>query len=220
MRIRTLAAIGAALGLSACAAEFSPIAFFAICAPPAPDATAGACVYPATCANSFAGTPLLDATTAGTDFRLSFQITNPLVNNADNANGRVNTNDAIVQSYEIQYPGTSLATVTVPAAVTVPTAGTAGALVPLIPAQYFPMLAPPGSATTTLTLNLRAHGVLASQDPFTTAWFQVPVKICSGCLDFNVCGTGSVLLASCPSSVAGAISPGQSAGILCSSVAQ
>jgi hypothetical protein len=219
MKIRTLAATILALGLSACSAEFAPVAIYSICAPPQPDATSGACVYPATCEAGFAGTPLLDVTTAQVDFQLPFQINNALTNNASVENSRINTNDAFIQSLEMTYSGATLQPWSVSQAITVPTAGSSGALLRLIPVQYFPALVPPGSSTTSLVISVRARGILASQDSFTTAWFQVPVTICAGCLDFNVCGTGSTLLASCPGTAPGAISPGQSAAILCSDVA-
>lgn len=220
MKTRTLAATVLALGLSACSAEFAPVAIYSICAPPDPDGTTGSCLYPATCEAGFAGTPVLDVTTAQVDFQLPFQINNALTSNASATDSRINTNDAFIQSLELTYSGATLAPWTVSQAITVPTAGTSGALLRLIPVQYFPSLAPPGSATTSIIVSVRAHGLLASQDAFTTAWFQVPVTICAGCLDFNVCGPGSTLFASCPAAAPGAISPGQSASIACTDVVQ
>jgi hypothetical protein len=215
MKTRNFAAAILALGLSACSAEYSAVGIQAICAPPAPDPTTGACLYPATCAATFAGTPLLDATTAKLDFRLPFQLNNLLVSNANAADGRVNTNDAFVQSFEMTYPGTTLPTQTITAAVTVPTAGSSGALISLIPVGSFAVIAPPGAtATTRIQVNVRAHGVLASQDSFTTAWFQVPVDVCSGCLAGSICPPGSIL-ATCPSTAFGQSSPGQSANFTC-----
>jgi hypothetical protein len=218
MKIRTLAATVLALGLSACSAEFAPVAIQSICAPPTPASGGGGCLYPATCEASFAGTPVLDVTTAQFDFELPFQINNALTSNASVVDGRINTNDAFIQSLEMTYAGATLQPWSVSQAITVPTSGSSGALLRLIPVQYFPALVPPGTATTSLVVSVRAHGILASQDSFTTAWFQVPVTICAGCLDFNVCASGSVLVASCPASAPGAISPGQSASILCAAV--
>ena len=218
MKIRTLAATILALGLSACSAEFAPVSIYSICAPPQPDTTTGACLYPATCEAGFAGTPVLDVTTALVDFQLPFQINNALTNNASTTDGRINTNDAFIQTLEMTYSGGTLEPWSVSQAITVPTSGSSGALLRLIPFQYFPLMVPPGSSTTSLVVSVRARGILASQDSFTTAWFQVPVTVCAGCLDFNVCGTGSVLVAFCPATAPGAISPGQSASILCADV--
>ncbi len=218
MKIRTLAATAVALGLSACAADYSAVAIHAICAPPEPDAASGACLYPATCDATFAGTPLLDVTTAQVAFRLPFQINNELENNADTTAGRVNTNDAFIQSFDVTYAGASLSPWNISAAITVPAGGSSGALIPLIPEQFFASIVPPGSATLNLVLNVRANGILGSQASFSTAWFQLPVQVCAGCLDLNFCPAGEVFVASCPSAVPGASSPGQSASILCEAI--
>ncbi len=108
MNIRTLAAAVLALGLSACAAEFNGVGIYAICAPPDPDTTSGSCLYPATCDATFAGTPVLDVTTAQLDFRLPFQIDNQLPDNSNAADGRINTNDAFIESFEMTYAGATL----------------------------------------------------------------------------------------------------------------
>jgi hypothetical protein len=214
MKTRTLAASVLALGLSACAAEYSAVGIYAICAPPNPEST-GSCIYPATCGATFAGTPLLDATTALLPFRLPFQFNNLLANNADAAAGRVNTNDAFIQSFEMNYAGAALSPYNVNQAITVPAAGSAGGLVQLIPTAYFPTLIPAGSSRTSIVVNVRAHGILGSQGSFTTAWFQVPVDVCAGCLNFTATCTAPAVVASCPSTAPGATSPGQSASVTC-----
>jgi hypothetical protein len=211
MKTRTLAAAALALGLSACAADFSPVNIFAICSPPDPDTTTGSCLYPATCGTVFAGTPVLDVLTAQVDFRLPVQIDNALLDNSLAADGRINTNDAFIQSFEITYTGTSIQQRTRDLAITVPADGSSGAVLPLIRVQDFPALVPPGSATTNIVVNVRAHGILASQDSFTTAWFRVPVAVCAGCLatSFASC-TPPAFLVTCPS----AFAPGEPLGQL------
>jgi hypothetical protein len=218
MKTRTLAAAALALGLSACAAEFSPVNIFAICSPPDPDTATGSCLYPATCDTVFAGTPVLDVTTAQVDFRLPVQIDNALVDNAKPADGRINTNDATIQSFEMTYAGVALATWSVGAAITVPTSGSSGAVLRLIPVAYFPALAPLGGATTNIAVNVRAHGILASQDSFTTAWFKIPVAVCSGCLASSFACTPPAVLVTCPSAVAPGVAPGQTATPACATL--
>src|SRR5512137_2354174 len=130
MNTRTLTAALLALGLSACSAPFSGVAINAICYPPTPDATTGVCVYPATCDATLVGNAKLDATTARLDFRLPLQFNNQLESNASTADGRVNTNDAFIQSLEMNYSGgASIASWSVPVAITVPSAGSTSALV-------------------------------------------------------------------------------------------
>ena len=218
MNIRTLAAAVLALGLSACAAEFSGVGIHAICAPPDPDSTTGACLYPATCDTVLAGTPVLDVTTAQVDFRLPVQINNLLVDNSNAADGRINTNDAFIQSFEMTYTGAAVDPWTVGAAITVPTGGSSGAVLRLIPVAYFSALAPAGSATSNIQVNVRAHGVLSSQDSFTTAWFNVPVAICAGCLASEFTCTPPAVLVTCPSAAAPGVAPGQTATPACATL--
>jgi hypothetical protein len=218
MKIRTLAAVALALGLSACSAEFSPVGVFAICSAPVPDTTNGSCLYPATCDTVFGGTPVLDVTTAQLDFRLPVQINNTLTDNSSTTNGRINTNDAYIQSFEMTYAGAPLQPWTIAASITVPTAGSSGAVLRLIPVEYFPALVPPGASTLSVLVNVRAHGVLASQSSFTTAWFQVPVSVCAGCLASSfTCATGAVLV-SCPSAKRLGAPPGQTANLACATL--
>jgi len=216
MKIRHLAAAALALGLSACAAQSSAVSIYAICAPPAPDTATGGCLYPATCDASLANTPLLDARTATLDFRLPVQLNNLLTDNANPAEGRVNSNDAFVQSLEITYSGGSVAPWNPLIAVTVPTAGSAGTLFSLIRVQDFPAFMPSSPAATNhISISVRAHGILASQDSFTTAWFQIPVDVCDGCLaSVGLTCTAPAFPAYCPSSATFG-PPGQTANAAC-----
>jgi hypothetical protein len=202
MKIRVLAPASLALLLAGCSSQFSGVGIVGICSPPAPDSATLSCLYPAACDTFFAGTAVLDATTgqaSGLDFRVPVEIDNSLPNNADTGNGRINTNDAQIQSFEVTYPGTSVPTWNVPATVTVRAAGTSGALIRLIRVQDFAAFAPPGSSTRQVIASVRAHGILGSQDSFVTAWFDVPISVCSGCLAAGPCPTGKNYVAACPS---------------------
>jgi hypothetical protein len=214
MKTRTLAAAVLALGLSACSAEFSPVAIFSVCAPPDPDTTNGSCTYPATCENTLAGTPVLDVSNATIDFRLPVELQNSLKDNSSNLDGRINTNDAFIQSWEMTYSGVDLAPWSVAGAVTVPAEGTGSAVLRLIPVAYFNSILPAGASTLSLIVKVRGRGVLTSQDSFTTAWFQVPVEVCAGCLDALTCPAGTIL-ASCPPASPDAQNPGQTASSAC-----
>jgi hypothetical protein len=220
MKIRHLATAALAVGLSACAAQSSAVSIYSICAPPAPDTATGACLYPATCDATLASTALLDARTATLDFRLPLQLNNLLTDNSSAADGRVNTNDAFVQSLEITYSGGSVSPWNPLVAVTVPTAGSASALFPLIRVQDFPSFMPSSPAGTShIAVNVRAHGILASQDSFTTAWFAIPVDVCDGCLSAGITCTAPAFPAYCPSSATFG-PPGQTANAACVTPAQ
>lgn len=214
MKTRTLAAVLLALGLSACSSEFSPVAIFSICAPPTPDTSNGSCTYPATCTNTLAGTPVLDVSNATVDFRLPVELQNSLKDNSSSLDGRINTNDAFMQSWEMTYSGADLPSWSVAGAVTVPAEGSGSAVLRLIPSSYFSSILPAGAATLSLIVKVRGHGVLTSQDSFTTAWFQVPVEVCAGCLTARSCPAGTIL-AACPPAAPGALNPGQTASATC-----
>jgi len=201
MKTRPLALASLLVLLGGCSAEFSGVTIAGACAPPDPDSTTLQCLYPATCTTFFAGTAVLDAyqgQLVGLDFRMPVEMDNALPDNADITNGRINTNDATIQTLEINYPGTSLGTRNVPYTLVIRAAGTAGALLPLIRVQDFAAVAPSGAATRQIDIAVRAHGVLGSQDAFTTAWFHVPVSVCNDCISGNVCPTGKTYVAACP----------------------
>jgi hypothetical protein len=217
MKTRALATASlAVLLLAGCPAEFSGVTIVGVCSPPEP--VNNACTYPATCDTFFAGTAILDAAAGqagGVDFRLPVEIDNQLPNNADTANGRINTNDAQVQSWEVTYPGTSVPSWNVGATVTIKASGTSGALLRLIRVQDFAALAPNGAGTRQVVVSVRGHGVLGSQDAFTTAWFDVPVTVCNDCLPKNPCPSGTTFQGACPST-GSASAPVQSpSAILC-----
>jgi hypothetical protein len=132
--------------------------------------------------------------------------------------GRINTNNANIQSFEMTYTGAALAPWSAGAAITVPTAGSSGAVLRLIPVAYFPALAPLGSATTNIVVNVRAHGILTSQDSFTTAWFKIPVAVCAGCLASSFTCTPPAVLVTCPSAAAPGLPPGQTATPACATL--
>jgi hypothetical protein len=211
MKIRTLAVAAVAASLAAslagCSAEFSPVNISDICFPPEP--TASGCVFSATCDTKLISTPKLDPITAVDDFRLPLQINNALTDNSSAANNRINTNNATVTWFEMTYTGAALQPYTSYLTIGVPSTGSTVALVSLIPVADFPALLPAGAATTTVLVNVRAHGILGSQDTFASAWFQVPVEVCgNACLAPAAVCTPPAVMVMCPG-------PGQTASSAC-----
>ncbi len=216
MNLRTLVAGTLGLALAGCSAPYTSVFIGDICAPPAPDTTSGACLYPSTCETVLASPPRLDVSTAVLDFRLPLEVDNLLQDNSNTANGAVNNNDAFITAFEMQYSGgPAIPNRIVNASFRVPVTGAQTYVVPLISATDFPALqSAVGSGTLSMVVNVRAYGNLASGTTFTTGWFQVPVLVCNLCLQ-NVCGTGTVFFASCPGAAPGAASPGQTATVSC-----
>lgn len=189
--------------LGSCSAPYNSVQLFQVCAFPTP--SGGACTYSATCTNSLAGEAYLDVTGALANgspaFRLALQINNLTPSSTNTANGTVNVNDAYVQTIEVSYPGTSLAAISLPVAITVPAAGSTTYETPLIPASYFASLAGAVSsgANVVLVLNVKATGVFTWQQSFTTQTFQIPVVLCSGCANPSAeCGSNQTLQGVCP----------------------
>ncbi len=216
MNLRTLVAGTLGLALAGCSAPYTSVFIGDICTPPAPDATTGACLYPSTCDTVLASPPRLDVSTAVADFRLALEVDNILQDNSNAANGAVNNNDAFVTSFEMQYAGgPAIPNRITNASFRVPVSGAQTYVVPLISATDFPALQTAvGSGTLDMVVNVRANGNLASGTTFTTAWFQVPVRVCNLCLQ-TVCSAGTVFAGSCPSAAPGATSPGQTAIVSC-----
>ena len=175
MKTRTLAAAALALGLSACSAEFSPVTIFAICAPPRPRRRERVLPLPGTVRRvlrGHAGARRDDRPgrlpDAGADRqrarrqlerrgrphqhqrRLHPVLRDDLLRRdaraVERPGGHHRADGRLVGRGPSPHPGGLL-----------PGTSAAGS-----------------AATTTIVVNVRAHGVLASQDSFTTAWFTGP----------------------------------------------
>lgn len=204
MKTRFLALAAVAL-LASCANESYPVALHAICSPPEPE-SGGGCLYDATCPATLAGTAYLDASPAShpfpNDFELPIQINNGMPNNADATTGRTNTNDAFIQAIDLEFHGVGLAPVSLPVSFTIPAAGSTSPVLSLVPYAYFPALQASvggGGAFLEIVVSVRGRGITGAQLKFTTPWFQVPVRVCDGCIDpANLCATGKTLTGLCP----------------------
>jgi hypothetical protein len=190
-----LAALAAVL--SGCPLENeASIQFYAVCYPPAPDTTTGACVYSESCEAVALGTFWADVATVYQGVA-PIEIRNQLPSNADESIGRVNTNIAYIQQFRLEFvlPGSgfTLPEEWVDANVTVPTSGSTVALVPVLPPSIVTVLGP--LAYDHLMVNIRAVGQYADDRYFETGPFKVPVDICRGCYVSGGCATAVI---ACP----------------------
>ena len=200
-RILPLAALAAAL--AGCVQENeASIQFYAVCYPPEPDATTGACVYPESCEAVALGTFWADvsAVSAVAGAVAPVEIRNQLFSNADDSVGRVNTNIAYIEQFRLEFVlpgGAMLPEEWVDANVTVPTSGSTVALVPVLPAYTASVIgALIGTGSAHLVVNVRAAGVYADERTFETGPFKVPVDVCNGC--YTAPGCGLTALFACP----------------------
>jgi hypothetical protein len=183
-RILPLALLAAALAGCVQENEASP-QFFAVCFPPDPDTTTGACIYPAACDSVALGTFWADVAVV-TEAVAPIEIRNQLPDNSDPSTGRLNTNVAYINQFRFEFhlSGSSdtLPEEWVDANVTVPTSGSTVALVPLVPLglrAYLAGLA--GFTSGHFTVYVRAVGKYADDRYFSTGPFKVPVDVCNGC---------------------------------------
>jgi hypothetical protein len=155
-----------------------------------------------------------------------FQVDNQLPNNADPSAGRVNTNDAIIESFELSFevqdtfrdlaralPFTvSVRDVSIPAADTVRATGSSTPIVPLIPQAVVEQISNgmaldyDGLATVVVTLRMKGH--LEDGTDFDTAEHTYPVDFIDGLFTPFACPPGESLVAVCPN-------VGQTASITC-----
>jgi hypothetical protein len=178
-----LAALALATLALACADNGASLEPFAICSPPEDE-----CVFSSECDMQFIGTLALD-TSVSSQLWIFIQVNNQLPNNADLSAGRVNTNDAFVTEYEVEYQGAGGGSSMgrVPSSV-VPASGSAVISV---------FLQPPAVAGGVLA-KLRLKGHYTDQSDFETAEFEIPITVCQGCLGPVGCPVGEVLTSVCP----------------------
>jgi len=185
MKIRSAAAASLALLAASCSAPKSgAVSLFDVCL--FPTITSGVCSFTATCTASLAQPSEFDVTQSLANgvgaFVLPIQVNNQASSSANSANGTVDVNTAFVQSFEVTFVGLSIAPVTIPVQLTVPSAGSATYVVPLIPYNDFASLPVTAGALTEIVLDVTASGVFLSGDAFTTQDFQIPVVLCSDCI--------------------------------------
>ncbi|MFL5444667.1 MAG: LEA type 2 family protein [Myxococcales bacterium] len=187
------------LALAACADNNASVHLAAICAPPD---DASACEFNATCEAQYIGFTQLDVALAN-KLWLLVQVDNQTPNNSKGDAFRTNTNDAFVQEYEIEYPGTGFPTARgpIPGSARVPAAGSAVISLPAV-----------DEATTTRVANalplvgsqidgvaqVKLRGVYADTTSFVTGVFEIPIRACRGCLPVLGCPTLGDVLVFCP----------------------
>jgi hypothetical protein len=199
------------LALAACTADNNAsVKVSAICAPP-DDPTN--CVFQSTCDAQTLDRNVLDVALTpaqgGNRLWMFVQVDNQLPANGNAGDFRSNTNDAYAQEIEVEYPGTGLPTATAPilGSAVVPADGAAVISVTPIPESIGNILQTagvvPAGASIEGFAKMRLKGVLGDTTKFETGAFQIPIRVCRGCLLPTIvfptltCAAGDVPL-SCP----------------------
>jgi len=177
-----LAALALATLALACADNGASIEPFAICAPPEEE-----CVFSSECDLQFIGRLALDQAVSP-QLWIFIQVNNQLPVNGDLSAGRVNTNDAFVTEYEVEYEGAASGS----------SMGRLQSVVPASGSAVISVFLQPPPATGEVVAKLRLKGNYADQSDFETAEFEIPITVCQGCLGFPGCPVGEVLTSVCP----------------------
>jgi hypothetical protein len=193
------------LAAAACAPKNNiAIEIFETCYPPTPDTTTGACLWPAACTAEALGGYFIDI--GGTDnLFLGVQVNNNLADNSDPNTGKLNTNDAFVDTFTVTYDGVDIPAITGPVQIqnTVPTSGNTVVGVNLLQldtagvAAIVAALAAKGTTTVHVVAHMKLHGVFQDQSKFDTGERVYGVDICDGCMTAFTC-VAPKLPAVCP----------------------
>lgn len=208
-----LAAFTCALAIlaSGCADNIQTVSMEALCAPP-DDATkcglgSGTCTALIASARPFFFTQWVGATNG---FEMFTQVLNQAPNNADASTGRVNTNDAIITGYELDFASDfyNRKAYWYPANFAVPAAGAFAPVIKYIPEAIsaemqmaFPVYnsADPTTGPFPVTVGVRLRGHLLDDREFTSGTFTITIDLFNANAGVPVCPkTGDVFQAACP----------------------
>jgi hypothetical protein len=181
-----IAALLAGLSLGACTSDNESIGLSVstICAP------TDACTFQAKCDAQYIGEIVFDVAAARRQ-TLFVQVNNALPNNADLANGRLNTNDAHLTSFELTYSGFALASSLDLVDYSVPANGTAVVGLDLVPVQTLALTGPAAGGYSQAVAQVVAKGHLDDGSSFETGKFPVAFTVCNGCLAAAYACTGT-----------------------------
>jgi hypothetical protein len=175
----------ALLSLAACADNNASVRVTALCLPPEDPTT---CTFSSTCDAQYIGQTIIDVGATNHLWTI-VQVDNLLPNNGNTDTFRTNTNDAFVQEYEVEYSGLPFPTATgsVLGSATVPAGGSTVISVLAVNEATAATLTVPAGSYADLVAKLRLKGVYADTTKFETGDFQIPVRVCNGCIGSLTC---------------------------------
>jgi len=137
------------------------------------------------------------------ELELWMEFRNQLPNNADASAFRVNTNDAVIETYKISYdaPGLTIPSIEVgPISQTIPADGSSSASVPVIPFEIATALgvAMANGSAQIVTARVAVAGHYTNGDRFETGEFQIPVSVADFVFPGYFCPVGEHLTFVCP----------------------
>lgn len=215
-RIALFAIAFAAVAAGCTAEDRASLEWGPICFPEDAEAcgTSGECEKVLASTRPFVYTNATDAFSAvvfNNQLDLFVQFNNQLPNNADETAGRVNTNDAVIEEYRLDFsvPGLSIPSASYPAYAVIPAASSQTPIVPVIPAATLQIIEGLIATTAVVTVDIVARGRLMDGTEFEAGPQQFAVDVIDGTAARPGCSTaGEVVVAVCPHE-------GQSASVAC-----
>jgi len=215
MKLGTATLLLALAALAGCNRTNASILIEATCAPPSPTSTNGGCSWDVgTCSAEAIGLSYYDVYNhdaldpgPNTDgFFLGVQVDNQLTNNADPSTGQVNTQDAFVDTFTVDFwndSGLDLPSITGPAQIqnTVPAGGSAVIGIYPIDVNTSVTLYNALSGTTGLVhviATVKLHGTLGDGSGFVSEERKYPVYVCADCIPTLTCTTAGDIPECCP----------------------
>jgi hypothetical protein len=173
------------------------------------------CTFGGTCGSLVIDTPLIDVTGAAADgdaMWLAVEVHNQLDNNADPESGRVNTHDAMFESYSLSFSGPRPSAMPATLSDIPATAGHASQVIPAngtavigfepVPLSLIESLAagttPAGPNYDEVTVSVTFKGKVKDGSHWETS-LDVPVRICHDCVSAVCSDATQVPISACPS---------------------
>jgi hypothetical protein len=188
------ALLGTALLLAGGCVDDKPVVeLFGICAMPGADD----CTFGGECDAFYIGDIVTDLAAANRLW-LVIEVHNQLLPNDDPDIGRVNTHDAFVQEVRVEFDGLPLDETSHRLQNVVPAAGsTVISVFPLTEETVAQLVGVVGSVN--IVAKVRLRGVFGDASEFETEPFEIPVRVCTGCLGVpGGCATAGDFVVSCP----------------------
>lgn len=197
-----------ALGLSGCADNHASIEMFGLCAPPE---DAEVCGMAGTCDAFIASARpfvfLRNSLGSPNGLELFTEVHNQMPPNDDASAGRVNTNDAIITGYELDFETLNYTREAYfyPANFPVAAGGTFTPVIKLIPEEIGLEMSTrlaaaagtdPGPFTTVVGVRLKGH--LLDGAEFETGTFPIAVDVFNATFPGHACPPGEIFVGACP----------------------
>lgn len=201
MKLTNRTLLLAPLLLAACVDNKGTVQLRHVCAPPE---AASTCGFAETC-DAVSLAPFFFDVSAGSPRMWMFvEVGNQLESNASPEIGRVNTHDAYVQEAVVSYEGGGLALASASHRLQqmVPSESTQVlSIYPLPDSAAFELSTFTITGIVDIVAKVKLKGVYGDETGFETAEYEIPLRICNGCLNPGGpigCPTAGDLLFACP----------------------